>query len=277
MIDFDKMLSPSYDFCHTCEAYTLIAIMASNDESKPECGVCSEPFDDTSLKIIDGSPVCGDCIKSEILPMFTDAVKYIAKYPARWGGSVVLRPEDFADLLEPETIAAYNDKEAEYRCAEGERVYCSHSLKPPGPSTNERCNSFLGRRFDKDSETERPMSAQYASSNPRYGKTCDQCQGTVCMKLHTDDFGHYQNSRLRIRRKRTQSRRPWQNRWLAEMSALRIHLAPVGSMQPYGTYIERRDLKTNMLYLHPSLLRCVKSAMVITAISVALVPALQGT
>ena len=94
-----------------------------------ECGVCLEDICSKPSRPykIDETPICYDCLKESIHPMFQAALQYEHQYPPRFGEKE-LDVNDFADLLTQhygcKFIERYRRREIEY--AATVRIYCKN-------------------------------------------------------------------------------------------------------------------------------------------------------
>ena len=90
---------------------------------------------------LDGADYCGDGIREQVeraLHPFTGQ----SNYPVRFGDAIV-HPRDYRELFTPAEIREYEEREREYNCPRGQRIYCPHPHLEGG---NRRCNAFVGRR-----------------------------------------------------------------------------------------------------------------------------------
>ncbi|KAK3716496.1 hypothetical protein LTR37_006392 [Vermiconidia calcicola] len=91
-----------------------------------ECQVCLYDKQEPSHCIIDDCPVCNDCVKESILPLFHKALEHEHDYPPRWG-TKQLNPADFLHLLGKNFIDRYRRREVEYQSVD--RIYCRHKIR----------------------------------------------------------------------------------------------------------------------------------------------------
>ena len=91
------------------------------------CGVCLCDIEGVRASI-DDTPVCMDCIESQIYPLFLKAIEHEFHYPVKWGGTT-LHPRHFEDLgLSLDIIKRYERVEKEYLTPLADRVYCKNTI-----------------------------------------------------------------------------------------------------------------------------------------------------
>ncbi|KAK3725914.1 hypothetical protein LTR37_000062 [Vermiconidia calcicola] len=91
-----------------------------------ECQVCLYGKQENNPLIIDDCPVCDDCVKESILPLFHRALEHEHDYPPRWG-TTQLNPADFLHLLGKNFLDRYRRREVEYQSVD--RIYCKHKVR----------------------------------------------------------------------------------------------------------------------------------------------------
>ncbi|KAK3711659.1 hypothetical protein LTR37_009435 [Vermiconidia calcicola] len=127
-----------------------------------ECSVCCDDVEEVP-KLIDNSPVCRECITTDIIPKFHEALKFEAQYPAEWGVGVELDPQDFSAYFEDfgSFIKAWEKKKPEYKMPVQDRLYCRD------------CGAFL-----------RARSKAPQGSNIVY-RPCPSCRKWCCGRCGT--------------------------------------------------------------------------------------------
>lgn len=103
------------------------------EPSKPisfDCSVCMETKTNVGYgpRQIEGSPICEECVREGIVPLFEAAIDSEHEYPPRWGGAR-LEAKDFANALSGDFVDRYERIENEYQTS-GHRTYCKHVIKP---------------------------------------------------------------------------------------------------------------------------------------------------
>lgn len=145
-----------------------------------ECTLCSESKCDQP-HMVDVYPVCTQCSKEEIVPLFEKALIREYDYPPRWG-SIIIDISNFKDVINSDFIGRYESREEEYKTTIRDRIYCSHEIitpedgdtdpinvldvvPTPGMNT-QRCNAFLGSKNGSEDMIDRIC--------------CSTCCGLVC-------------------------------------------------------------------------------------------------
>ncbi|KAK3716642.1 hypothetical protein LTR37_006272 [Vermiconidia calcicola] len=126
-----------------------------------ECSVCADDREEVPI-IIDSSPVCSECITTDIVPKFHAALEFETNYPVEWAEGIPLDPRDFSGYFEDfeKFIEAWKKKEEEYKTSVKQRLYCGHR----------NCGTFLTQRL----EVPRGEAIQYTS--------CLACKNYICKR-----------------------------------------------------------------------------------------------
>ncbi|KAK3681956.1 hypothetical protein LTR37_020723 [Vermiconidia calcicola] len=126
-----------------------------------ECSVCADDREEVTI-IIDSSPVCSECVTTDIVPKFYAALEFETNYPVEWAEGIPLDPRDFSGYFENfgKFIEAWEKKEEEYKMPVKDRLYCRHL----------DCGNFLMRRL----EVPRGEVIQYTS--------CLACRNYICKR-----------------------------------------------------------------------------------------------
>ena len=81
----------------------------------------------SEVKVIEGDPVCDDCIQDQIVPLFHKASDHEHAWPVQWGRGA-LRAEDFESELGSDFLERYQKRQEEYLTLAKCRVYCKHKI-----------------------------------------------------------------------------------------------------------------------------------------------------
>ena len=156
-----------------------------------ECSICCESkHEDPTL--IDGSMVCEECLKTAILPLFSNALEHEHNYPPKWG-PIKLEVDDFAVLLTRHFggrfLNRYHRREKEYQAAI--RVYCKHKVdRRKVPKIGDICTELSKLALTPDVlDTYNAAGSTYIECGgfvsdrvhpPNTIIVCRRCNGRVC-------------------------------------------------------------------------------------------------
>ncbi|KAK5171816.1 uncharacterized protein LTR77_003452 [Saxophila tyrrhenica] len=120
-------------------------------------------------KLVAGSPICEDCIRTGIIPQFYDALKTELKHPVKWGTDE-LQPGAFYEYFDDwdSFFKTWLSKDSEYKKLRSKRLYCRE------------CGSYI-REKPYSPHTEDNLTAE-----------CKKCGTIICGACGSD--GHSANN-----------------------------------------------------------------------------------
>ncbi|CAK3980925.1 Hypothetical predicted protein [Lecanosticta acicola] len=124
-----------------------------------ECIACAEEHDSTPITLAN-HPVCSDCFKGSIVPMFHDALNNETKRPVKVDG-VPLNPHDYAAFFDEEFLKNWDAKKTEFNTPVQHRLYCRGSID----FFDTACGAFLGTKTEREGMI-----------------VCTRCRGSTCTK-----------------------------------------------------------------------------------------------
>ncbi|KAF2486681.1 hypothetical protein BDY17DRAFT_321454 [Neohortaea acidophila] len=155
-----------------------------------QCVWCWDTKTEQKPHLVDEHFLCLDCVRMHIVPSLENALQHEHHYPPK-AGAMIFDPAAFEDLLGPEFLERYREKEVEYKLPITERIYCAHNILrtlgdetplnmldvvDPGEKRPERCNAFVGQKV-ADADTE-PDPCEGLTRGVDY-QQCPNCKKVV--------------------------------------------------------------------------------------------------
>jgi hypothetical protein len=167
--------------------------LTANTRVPVHCGICFDDIVSATYKTIAGSPLCDECIRSEIVPLFEKALNHEFAFPVTWGFGTTLEATDFANELGADFVKRFQRIEKEYHTPPSKRVYCKSPVyaehAPPRGEAVKR--PFWEKEYlRKDDYIETmPKSEEEAKEAIKDGRRLVECGAMVCQWKKIPSYG----------------------------------------------------------------------------------------